>query len=100
LLLEEIKKLFPAGHDELKAVWRTQKYICAFLRHGFYGNAVATSAIYPNAYDVPKDREAFAVGSSWPYGSSNRIMFDASRNVRTANETRVASISAFLGIKY
>jgi integrase len=31
LPLGEIRKLFPAGHDELKAVWRTQKYICAFL---------------------------------------------------------------------
>jgi len=27
----EIKTLFPADHAELKRIWRTQKYICAFL---------------------------------------------------------------------
>lgn len=28
---EEIKKLFPSCRAELKQIWRTQKYICAFL---------------------------------------------------------------------
>jgi integrase len=31
LPLGEIKALFPADHAELKRIWRTQKYICAFL---------------------------------------------------------------------
>ena len=31
LPLGEIKALFPDGHAELKRIWRTQKYICAFL---------------------------------------------------------------------
>jgi len=31
LPLGEIKTLFPADHAELKRIWRTQKYICAFL---------------------------------------------------------------------
>ena len=31
LPLAEVKALFPDCHAELKRVWRTQKYICAFL---------------------------------------------------------------------
>ena len=31
LPLDEIKALFPDDHAELKRIWRTQKYICAFL---------------------------------------------------------------------
>ena len=31
LLLQEIKTLFPNDHMELKRIWRTQKYICAFM---------------------------------------------------------------------
>jgi integrase len=28
---EEMKQLFPEDHDSLKKIWRTHKYICAFL---------------------------------------------------------------------
>jgi len=31
LLLSEMKKLFPNDHAELFRIWRTQKYVCAFL---------------------------------------------------------------------
>ncbi|MDR1803580.1 MAG: site-specific integrase [Treponema sp.] len=31
LPIAEIKTLFPDSHAELKRIWRTQKYICAFL---------------------------------------------------------------------
>jgi len=31
LPLAEVKALFPGDHAELKRIWRTQKYICAFL---------------------------------------------------------------------
>jgi hypothetical protein len=68
--------------------------------HGFWASALATSALYPGSEDLPEDKESFAVGSGWPYSNANMIIFDASRNVRTANETRVATISAFIGIKY
>jgi integrase len=29
--LADLKKLFPEDHEELKRIWRTQKYVCAFL---------------------------------------------------------------------
>lgn len=31
LPMNDVKALFPSDHNELKRIWRTQKYICAFL---------------------------------------------------------------------